>query len=187
MRGHRGDQLEQRGRHAVEVPLQHVAIVDPHLYENRLRVDIARGHDAGPDRDRHPLCRGDRSAVGGPRAPVVHERVAEHVGTHLVGGNPRSLVPDHRGHHRFVVEPGGSRRPRHRLFGPDDVPLHVQSPRREQGMREQRGQDARLRHAPAPRVVALQGGTGGIHDAASAARDQILEGGGESRMPDGVG
>ena len=71
--------------------------------------------------------------------------------------------------------------------GPTIAPLDVHRPGRQQGTREQRRQDARLRHAPVPRVVALQGGTGGIHHAASAARDEIVEGRGEGRMPDGVG
>ena len=48
-------------------------------------------------------------------------------------------------------------------------------------------QDARLRDAPVPRVISLQGCTGGIHDGASAGRDQALEGGGEGRVPDGIG
>ena len=42
-------------------------------------------------------------------------------------------------------------------------------------------------HAVVEGVVAGERLSGGVHDGASAARDETLERGGEGRMPDGVG
>jgi hypothetical protein len=108
--------------------------------------------------------------------------IADRLGVDL----PR-LGADHRGHHRLVLEPRGVERPRHVLLGADDRALHVERAGRQERSREERREDPRPLHPLLPHVVADQRRASGLHDRASAARDEPLERGGEGRMPDHVG
>ena len=175
------------GGRAVEVPLRDLVAVDPDLEVHHLWVDLVGGHHARTDRDRHPVAARDRRTARVARLPVVHERVAEQVSPRIERVLGRGLETEHGGDLRLVFEPRGAVGPRHVLLRPEHSPFHVERPRRQQRRREQGGQDARPFDAPVEDVVTGQGGPCGIHDGASAARDETLERGGEGRMPDCIG
>ncbi len=185
--GRRVDRGGKAGGRAVEVPLRDLVAVDPDLEVHHLWVDLVGGHHARTDRDRHPLAARDRRTARVARLPVVHERVAEQVSPRIEGVLGRGLETEHGGDLRLVFEPRGAVGPRHLLLRPEHSPFHVERPRRQQRRREQGGQDARPFDAPVEDVVTGQGGPCGIHDGASAARDETLERGGEGRMPDCIG
>jgi len=119
--------------------------------------------------------------------PVAHQREPEQVSGRVERLGRRRLEAEHGRNFGLVFEPCGAVGPGDLLFGTDHAPLDVEGPGRQQARREQGGQDARPFDAPVEDVITVQRRSRGIHDGASAARDETLERGGEGRMPDRVG
>ncbi len=143
----------RRRRGAVQVPLEHVALVDLHLHEHRLRIHLVGGDHARPDRDRHAVGRRDRRAAP-PTAPASRSRAcSRRRGAHASGSTlgPRA---DHGRDLRLVLEPRGVERPRHVLLRSDDASIDLDRAGRQQGTREQRRSGCAALHAPLPHVVA---------------------------------
>ena len=142
----------------------------------------------GPIAIRHAVAARDRRAGRVARLPVVHQRVAEQVSPRLEGVLGRaSPDPARRRPSARIRATRRRRATATSCSGPTTRRSTSSDPGREQRRREQGGQDARPFDAPVEDVVTLQGGPCGIHDGASAARDETLERGGEGRMPDRVG
>ena len=160
------------------------------LQEHRLRVELVGGDDARADRDGEavgvstPARRSRREPASRSRACSRRRGAAS-----LRASSGRVSQPEHRGDLRLVLEPRGARRATapparaRRIRRSTSIGVGRQERRGNSGVRIARPLDPRTSMTSSRASAVARG----VHDGASAARDETLERGGEGRVPDGVG
>ena len=143
--------------------------------EHRLRVELVGRDHAGPDRDRHAVGRA-RPARRSRRVPASRSRACSRTraAASSSSGIARSSTPEHRRDLRLVLEPRRARRARAPPARGRRSAVRRRGRRASAGsagtagvrMRGRFTRHARRRRAPERRP-------GGVHDGASAARDEI--------------